>query len=326
MNPTPLFTHSTPPCIYCQQLNSVPLFNTFDTQHHHYTLYQCNNCKAVFLTPFPTPQQLAAAYDDAYYGEQEDKFEGFIEKILNYFRAKRARLLTHQLPHQAKILDIGCGNGQMLGFVQQQGDFDIYGIEMPGKAARRAAQIPHIQLKEGTLQANDFAPNTFDAISLFHVFEHLTQPKQTLQIIQDILKPNGRLVVSIPNIDSWQAKIFKGKWLHLDPPRHLFFFSPKDLTLQLQKFGFELEQEKHFSIEYNPFGAQQSILNVLLKDREVLYEHLKGNKVYTKAYPKWHLALQRLFFQTTFPLFILTDAVAACFKKGATIEMVYRLR
>ena len=81
------------------------------------------------------------------------------------------------------------------------------------------------------LEKNDFAPQSFDAVTLIHVFEHLPDPRQTLEIISEILKKDGILMMSFPNIDSFQSRIFKGKWLHIDPPRHLFFFSPKDFKI-----------------------------------------------------------------------------------------------
>ena len=115
----------------------------------------------------------------------------------------------------------------------QQLGHQIYGVEMPGGSADRAKKIEGLTLKLGHLRIHDFEPNTFDAITLHHVFEHLTEPKRYLEIICEILKPGGHLVISFPNIDSFQSRFFKGNWFHLDPPRHLFFFTPDDFKKQI---------------------------------------------------------------------------------------------
>ena len=311
-------------CIFCKARNSHPLYATHDLDDNHYRLNECNECRAIFLTPRPTDKQLTAAYDDSYYGERDDKFESNVERVIDFFRERRARRLVKHLKPPAKILDLGCGNGKFLERVQSKGQYEIHGIEMPGRSAMRAEKVKGLHLKLGQLQAGDYTENTFDAITLNHVFEHLTEPAETLQNIYKILKPSGVLLIAIPNIDSLQSRLFKGKWLHLDPPRHLFFFRPTHLHLALRKFGFEKVSEKHFNTEYNPFGMQQSLLNMLTKKRDLVYEHLKGNTKYTKEYSKLNLNLQSLFFKASFPLFALTDAAEAALRKGATIEVVYR--
>lgn len=320
-------------CPYCKNTNSSVLYPTSDIFGDNFTINKCNGCNAFFLSPPPTIKQLARAYDDSYYGPGDEKFkEGLIEKMLDYFRMQRAKTICDfvktnavETRHALSVLDIGCGNGKFLSFVKQQNNnIEIYGIEPEGGSARRAEKIPGIHLKKGFLEKSDFAPRSINGITLFHVFEHLSEPRQTLEIISEILKKDGALMMSFPNIDSFQSRIFKRKWLHLDPPRHLFFFSPKDFKNEMRKFGFEVLREKHFSIEYNPFGFQQSLLNCVFKKREVLYESLKGNKEYVKEFSKANLLLQNLFFKLSSPVFILSDAVESAFRKGATVEFVMR--
>jgi 2-polyprenyl-3-methyl-5-hydroxy-6-metoxy-1,4-benzoquinol methylase len=311
-------------CAYCKGSNSKIKFQTYDIFGDIYTINQCEDCHAFFLAPNPTPEQLMKAYDSSYYGEKEEKFNGFVEKILDSFRKKRAKLVSSYMKPNANILDIGCGNGRFLKFLDEFGNYHLFGIEMEGNSARRAAKIKNINLKIGTLSKEDFSHESFDVITMFHVFEHLQEPIEYLHIIKNILKKDGFLIMSFPNIDSWQAKIFKGKWLHLDPPRHLFFFKPKDLTKIMNELGFSLENISYASIEQNPYGMQQSLLNCLLKKREVLFEHMKGNHNYTKEYSKFSIMLQNIFFKTTFPFFIISDWIASFFKHGATVQMIFR--
>ena len=322
-----MMAHSTEhPCGYCKARNSSARYPTSDIFGNEYMIHRCDACKAFFLTPYPTADELAKAYDDSYYGEGDEKFdEGWIERILDHFRGRRADIFKRSLKGSGRVLDIGCGNGKFLDMVQERGDFEIHGIEMPGGSAERARQIPNLQLRVGSLQATDHESDSFDAISLFHVFEHLTEPKETLEIISRILKKDGVLIMSFPNIDSWQSRIFKGKWLHIDPPRHLFFFfTPEDFRDLMLGFGFEVVRERHFSIEYNPFGMQQSILNTLQKKRDVLYESLKGNKEYVREYSAANLFMQNMFFKLSSPFFTALDVIESMFRKSVTVEFVLK--
>ncbi|QQS30165.1 MAG: class I SAM-dependent methyltransferase [Sphingobacteriales bacterium] len=311
-------------CPYCFADNSRKLYETLDMYDHTFQVNQCNNCNTVFLSPNPTPEQLEQAYSESYYGEQEQKFNTLVERVVDFFRKQRAGIISGYIPSTAKVLDIGCGNGRFLYHLLKKGNYEAYGIELPGKAAERASKVEGLILKQGKLEPGDFQDSSLDAVTMFHVIEHLDQPRQTLQIIGQIVKPGGIAYISMPNIDSWQSRLFKGKWLHLDPPRHVFFLSPRHLQHEMQQLGFQLEKERYFNPEYNPFGMQQSLLNMVSPKRELLFEHLKGNRQYVGNFSTAALMLQSLFFKATFPLFILSDALESAFKKGATVEMVFR--
>jgi len=138
------------------------------------------------------------------------------------------------------------------------------------------------------------------------------------------LKPTGYLMMSLPNIDSLQSRLFRGNWLHLDPPKHLFLLGPPDLISEMKRFDFKLIKQKYFSLEQNVFGIQQSILNCLLSRREVLFEALKGNVTYVKEYSRFSIALQKLFYLSSFPVFAFLAALEAAVKKGGTMELIFR--
>ena len=232
-------------------------------------------------------------------------------------------MMQYVKAHAANVLDIGCGNGRFLQELIAE-NYCGYGIELLSKSAGRASRIPGLNLKIGQLCEDDFEEHFFDAVTMWHVIEHLPNPLETLKIIGKILKQGGYLMVSLPNIDSFQSRLFGGRWLHLDPPRHLFFFGPSDMTKILQLFGFEIVTIKYFSLEQNPFGIQQSILNCMLKKREVLFEVLKGNRSYADEYSDVSILLQKIFYITTFPLFAILSVIEACLKKGGTMEIVFR--
>ncbi|MEI6577156.1 MAG: class I SAM-dependent methyltransferase [Bacteroidota bacterium] len=314
-------------CGYCKEEDSIFQYNTSDIRGNHYAIHRCSLCKAWFLAPRPNAEQLALAYDDSYYGEKEEKFKTpYIEQVLDLFRMGRSRRLAARIHQEAHILDIGCGNGKFLAYMNKMGSYHIYGVELEGNSALRASRVPGIQLKTGRLEAGDFETSSLDAITMFHVFEHLEEPKETLNMITQMLKPGGILMMSFPNINSFQARFFKGKWLHLDPPRHLFFFRHEDLLRIMSEFGYECKRTKYFSLEQNPFGMAQSLLNCLLKKREVLFEHLKGNNSYAPEYGSFNLLLQKAFFILGAPFFILGDIVMSSLKKSATVEYIFQKR
>lgn len=312
-------------CYYCQSINYIVQYKTSDIFDNNYEIVKCSDCNSYFLTPNPSYEILSKAYDDSYYGESEKKFSfPILEKVLDYFRMGRARKLKTYINPGANILDIGCGNGRFLMYLNKLGNYNLFGTELEGNSARRTSEIKEINLKIGFIEENDFEENFFDAITLFHVFEHLHEPKKILQIISKILKSDGILMISFPNIDSLQSRIFKGNWLHLDPPRHLFFFSPKDFEKIIHDLGYELIDRKFLSFEQNPYGMVQSILNKFSFKRELLFESLKGNKSYIKDYSKYKLMLQKLFFLFAMPFFMISDIFESLFNKGATVEYIFK--
>lgn len=318
-------TDSVNSCGFCKTKNSKILYPVSDIFGYNFNINKCESCNAFFLSPLPTLEQLEMAYDSSYYGSNEKKFSfPVIEQVLDYFRSGRARNVAKYLKENDKVLDIGCGNGRFLMYLNKIGNFNLYGTELSGGSAERTSQIKEINLKIGMLEKSDFEPHTFSAITLFHVFEHLTEPKEILEIISNIIKPNGVLIMSFPNIDSLQSKWFKGKWLHLDPPRHLFFFAPRDFEKLLNSYGFELIGRKFMSFEQNPYGMVQSILNKMLKKREVLFERLKGNNQYAQEYSKANILFQKLFFIGTMPFFMITDIFVSLAGKGATVEFTFK--
>jgi 2-polyprenyl-3-methyl-5-hydroxy-6-metoxy-1,4-benzoquinol methylase len=174
-----------------------------------FTVRRCKTCGARFLSPNWVESEIPALYDEAYYGHNKQKFGALVERILDCFRAARALFIAGYVPDGGKILDIGCGSGRILHFLQRHGNFKVYGIEVPGIAAERTARIPEIQLKIGPLEPGDYPSEFFDAVTLFHVFEHLPDPANTLSTISAILRKGGVCVVSFPNIDRLQARIFR---------------------------------------------------------------------------------------------------------------------
>ncbi|MDF1663185.1 MAG: class I SAM-dependent methyltransferase [Planctomycetota bacterium] len=311
------------PCLFCQSEQSTEAFPTKTQDGDTYTTRTCSSCQCVYLNPYPSNEQLNKAYASEYYGEGKKKFVGPIDSVLQFFREARARRVSKRISPGAKTLDIGCGHGQFAESMARRG-FDAHGSERSEESAKPAQAIDGVTVHVGALNAEGLGPESFDLVTLFHVFEHLDKPRQTLELSRDILKPGGYLVLSLPNIASWQARLFKGQWLHLDPPRHLFLIPPKALIHEAESFGLKWQETSYLSFEQNVFGYLQSLLNLFFH-RDVFFDALKGQRQKITAYSSWpSIIFQALLLSILAPFFVLLTCVEALFQAGGTMELVFQ--
>jgi SAM-dependent methyltransferase len=311
-------------CLHCNSKHLDLELEVQDMVGDTFHLCRCKDCFLLFLNPLPSEAQLQSAYNQSYYGEGESKFLPWIERVIDFLRSRNAHAFSKRIPPKACVLDFGCGNGQFLTHLAQFGDYELHGLEIAGASAERAKKNSQINLTIGKIKTDTYAANKFDAIILTHVFEHLLNPEEVLDILTATAKDGACIQIEIPNIHSWQYSLFKSNWLHLDPPRRIHFYTPALLKWTLIERGWLLKSEKYFSPQYSPFGFQQSFLNAIGIKRDLLYESMKGNKEYTKGYSKLGLVMQYLFHYATLPLFIFSDLIASIFKKGATVKMVFQ--
>jgi SAM-dependent methyltransferase len=169
------------------------------------------------------------------------------------------------------LLDVGCGRGFFLKALTAIG-LDCYGLERPEFQSESALPF---QLFKGEWNDLPTPEAYFDAITFWHVLEHLEEPKAALDHALRYLKPGGYLVVAVPNYSSWQAQWFGRHWFHLDLPRHLYHFSQKWLTKELQPLGEIVTIETLPTAEQSLFGFVQSFQN------KYLSWMLPPNKYYT---------------------------------------------
>jgi len=137
------------------------------------------------------------------------------------------------------LLDVGCGNGSFLAFMRGLG-WNVMGVEPDPEAARVAREHLGLQVIVGTLGETLLKENTFDAITMHHVIEHMLDPLYDLKRCFDLLKPGGKLAIVTPNIKSLGHVLFKESWFALDPPRHLILFSPEGLCRVVESIGFQV--------------------------------------------------------------------------------------
>ncbi len=235
---------------------------------------RCNDCGLHSLVSPGSDEAIASSYTRAYYGQGETKFPAGVERV----RDLACRRLAHHVcgaggSSGGRILDIGCGSGAFLKQMARRG-YEIFGTELEGPACERAACIPNIRLHRGSIRKETFPHGHFDAITLWHVLEHVQEADEVLGLCVRFLKPSGRLYLEVPNMDSLQARLFGTLWLHLDPPRHVYQFSRRALDTFLGRVGLEVEARQTLAMQMGWFGFVQSALNTFVKPRNLLYELL----------------------------------------------------
>jgi SAM-dependent methyltransferase len=164
----------------------------------------------------------------------------------------------------------------------------------------------------------------FDLVTAWHVIEHLDDPRASLSELRQHLADDGRLLVCVPNVDSWQSRVFKGSWFHLDPPRHLHHFSKQSLTRVLADAGLQPVGWRWWVPEYGMSGWIQSTLNRSMRQPNVLYEAVKDRNELEDLTPGRRRALVALSLAAAIPLAVVAlpiEAMAAWSRASATLTV-----
>lgn len=177
----------------------------------------------------------------------------------------------NQTASRPRLLDVGCGSGAFARMMSTRG-FDAVGVE-PFSLGRPVKEA-HLELIRATFDDVKADLGKFDVVTMWHVLEHIPDPKTLLQGVLDVLSPGGTMVISVPNFASWQSRVFKGGWFHLDPPRHITHFDPATFHALLDGLDLEIASERTFHFEYGPVGWLQSTLNRVLRPN-FLFEFVK---------------------------------------------------
>lgn len=228
---------------------------------------QCRNCTVTFtspLSPDPSP----------YYPVKYRQYQPVILAILELFYKFRAQKWSGMFEKPGLAFEMGCGSGIMLNALRERG-WKVFGSERTVGAAEFASRNLLLPVFVGEIESLILTPSV-DLIILFQVLEHLNEPLKILKQLNQILRPGGRLVIAVPNFDSWQSRFGGVKWFHLDVPRHHFHFSLPALEFCLKRSGFEVENVGYVSLEHDPYGWIQTVLNRLYKQHNYMTRFLMG--------------------------------------------------
>lgn len=226
----------------------------FETTSKTFSLSRCSACGCLFIDPLPGGMELAGFYPTQYWWKASS---GALKALEGAYRKMALRDHVAFIASAANggsaphLLDVGCGSGTLLGLLKQRG-FQVRGFDSSAEAAGIAKSESDVDVVVGSrLQDAGFADGSFDLVTLFHVMEHVTDPRSVLAEVRRLLRPAGRLVLQVPNIESWQFRLFGVRWYGLDVPRHVINYSNQAMQRLLSESGFKVRRTRHFNLRDN---------------------------------------------------------------------------
>ncbi len=267
-----------------------------------FELRTCSVCKSGETTGIVNAQS-TKYYGEQYYNAASGKFRPRFERFFRFNHKQNAKRLYRDHP-SSRILEVGCGRAYILRELRDLGS-EVSCLESTGAVDWI---INNDEIKIETCSETEqwpFASNMFDLVIFWHVFEHLPDPRKSLEQATRCLSPKGVICISVPNISSLQARIRMSTWFHLDVPRHIFHFSVAGLSSLLEEHEYQITSIGPGDRMQNLFGWLQSIANLLTpRDHNSFYRLLQGKKPLGSV-NKYALVLQLLSMPVWVPLGIL---------------------
>lgn len=311
-------------CVLCGHIDSYrTAFGAIEVAGRSYSVERCSDCGLSRTSPFLGEKELKEIYSSEVYREDDaTRFFSPVEKILGFVREQRCLALEALVKAKGRILDVGCGRGDFPALMAARG-WQASGIELDERIITHGRKVKGVELGYGGIDDVKFPDSSFDAVTFWHVFEHLRAPGRAIDEARRILRPAGVLLVAVPNMGSWQARLSGKHWFHLDPPYHLYHYSLDNLKHLLEGRGFKVEKVRHFSLEYGPYGFLQSLYNAMGLRRNLLYDFLRSR--YKKDAPGYFgLALMALLMPVVLPLSFVLSVLEALAGAGGAIEIYAR--
>jgi 2-polyprenyl-3-methyl-5-hydroxy-6-metoxy-1,4-benzoquinol methylase len=234
-------------CKFCDGSIS-PLSSFWDDRYGYpgrFAAWRCSNCGHICIDANMTPDQLTALYSN-YYPRSAFDVEDWtpprdVSQPLAWWRGLHASAYRW-VPPNVRVLDIGCGFGESLGYHRNRG-CDAFGVDADINILRVAARHG-LQVKVGLFDANLWQASSFDVVTLDQVIEHVTEPVELLRGIWTVMKPGAILIVATPNVSGWGARIFGRRWIHWHVPYHQQFFTRVSISRAASAAGFSVESTK----------------------------------------------------------------------------------
>ncbi len=238
-------------------------------------LYRCATCASLFQQPVPDRETIAGFYPSGYW--QEGAATSWLARLQRFYVAMilAADLMRWvrrlRLARGAELLDIGCSRGDWLAEIRRL-DLRVQGLEADPRAAAYARRVHGLEVAEVDDASWQPEPGSFQAITFFHLLEHVQDPGALLDKIHAALAPGGQILMRVPNPSSLQARCLGWRWKGWEFPRHLTMFSPRALYALLKDKGFEVSHSSTWSLRDGPTALSSS----LLPAGEPTWQQIKG--------------------------------------------------
>ncbi len=315
-------------CAVCGKTNKTVFFEATDyITRDAFSLLRCHECGTVETAPRPVNEELPRFYPTEYFGSEEQRFTGLGQRLFKQGRLALADQIHRHHGKPGRALDIGCGPGWILERLQTRG-WECHGTEMSQELVQRLSATGLQVYREPDLRNCHFPDQHFDVVTLWHVFEHISNPSEILDEIHRITKPGSLIIIATPDIDGAVARFTRENWFALDVPRHLFHYSHKTLPAFITKARFNVIRKHNLSLEQDIFGMAQSLMNKLGFHYNQFYMAIRHQSAQVSRVKRETL-LSKLFFAVSAVVLTAISIPAALvfslLKSGGTIE-VWALR
>ena len=242
----------------------------FSVSKESFVVVSCDTCDFYFTNPRPSDENLGKYYISDHYISHNNTRRTLFEKIYQLVRRLaingKFRLISTFF-RSGRILDVGCGTGDFLNKCKSK-NWKTKGVE-PSEIARNQAINNHkLDVEESTNLSK--LEGEFDIITMWHVLEHVPSLNETLVQFNQLLSKKGKIIIAVPNLESYDAKYYKEYWAAYDLPIHLYHFSKKSICTLFEKHGFSLRKTK--GMKFDSFYVS------MLSE-----EHISGKKNFIKS-------------------------------------------
>ncbi|MFQ5928767.1 MAG: class I SAM-dependent methyltransferase [Acidobacteriota bacterium] len=252
-------------CHDCE-LFTTAFDRVLDRPEETWEIRRCHGCGFGWTTPLLTEEEIKRHYPPTYLGDTARTVDEFLSGKLQRSRSWRKETekvdLVERFVAGGRILDVGCGDGKFLWALDPR-KWDKTGVELAQQTIRLVGErIQDLTLIEGNIFSDQLIEGSFNVITFWHVLEHLPQPGEVLKRVHQLLCPGGWIFISLPNLDSLQARLFRRYWYVFDDvPRHLYHFAPQPLEMLLGEKGLRVCKHLFFSPIVNIHCLKYSLIN-----------------------------------------------------------------
>jgi 2-polyprenyl-3-methyl-5-hydroxy-6-metoxy-1,4-benzoquinol methylase len=235
-------------CPVCNSDRIHPILSAKDhtVSHETFIIWQCQECTLRFTQDVPDETSIGAYYKSEDYISHSNTSKGLLNQVYQRVRkitlAQKASLITGATKPIGKLLDIGAGTGAFVNEMKGR-QWDVTGIEPDEDARKQARDLYRLELIEPHI-LKELPVGSFDAITLWHVLEHVHALHDYVETLKQLLSDKGRIFIAVPNYNSVDASLYGNFWAAYDVPRHLYHFTPKSIEVLMAAHGLSVIQKK----------------------------------------------------------------------------------
>jgi 2-polyprenyl-3-methyl-5-hydroxy-6-metoxy-1,4-benzoquinol methylase len=235
-------------CPICNKEDIASLLHTKDYSltGEDFQIIQCANCTLEYTDPAPSKEAIAPYYNFPSYISHTDTKEGLVNQIYHKVRNHTLTQKTNWVQslftgHKGQLLEVGAGTGAFAHSMLNKG-WKVTALEPDSASRQKALENYNINLLP-IEELFQLEPAKYEVITLWHVLEHVHDLNTYMKTFHSLLKPNGRLIIAVPNYTSYDAGFYKNFWAAYDVPRHLYHFSPLSMHYLAKKHKMSIVQK-----------------------------------------------------------------------------------